>query len=77
MRIIIITQDEPFYLKSNLDYLFKILPKGSQIVGCVVNNVSPFGKKESFLKKILKTYKIFGFNFFIYYSIKYIKSFFF
>lgn len=76
MRIIIITQDEPFYLKSNLDYLFKILPKGSQIVGCVVNNVSPFGKKESFLEKILKTYKIFGFNFFIYYSIKYIKSFF-
>tara|TARA_Y100000589_G_scaffold326011_1_gene364986 strand:+ start:3332 stop:4096 length:765 start_codon:yes stop_codon:yes gene_type:complete len=76
MRIIIITQNEPFYLVKNLMYLFKILPKHSQIVGCVVSDVSPFGKRESFLTKALKTYNIFGFNFFIYYSLKYLKSFF-
>ena len=51
MRIIIITQDEPFYLAKNLSYLIKILPKHSEIVGCVVTDASPFGKKESFLKK--------------------------
>ena len=74
MRIIIITQDEPFYLKSNLEYLIKILPDGVEIVVCVVNDASPFGTKETFGKKLLRTYNVFGVNFFIHYSIKYIKS---
>ena len=51
MKIIIITQNEPFCLAKNLKYLFTILPNGSHIVGCVVNEVSPFGKKESFVKE--------------------------
>ena len=62
MRIVIITQNEPFYLAENLNYLIDILPKHSEIVGCVVADVSPFGKKESFLKKARKTYDIFGFQ---------------
>ena len=74
MRIIIITQDEPFYLKENLSYLFKLLPDDVKIVGCIISDVSPFGKKESFYKKALKTFKIFGHKFFIYYSLKYIYS---
>ena len=74
MKIIIITQDEPFYLADNLRYLIKILPKHSKIVGCVVNDVSPFGKKETFLQKAKKTYDVFGLNFFLYYSIKFIKN---
>lgn len=74
MKIIIITQNEPFYLKSNLEYLIKLLPSECKIVGCIVNDVSPFGKKESFFKKAIKTYSIFGFNFFIYYSFKFIYS---
>jgi len=74
MRIIIITQNEPFYLAENLKYLFQNLPKHSQIVGCVVANVSPFGKSESFLKKAYKTFRIFGFNFFMYYTFKFIYS---
>jgi len=74
MRIVIITQDEPFYLKANLEYLFTILPDECEIVGCVVNEASPFGKKETFMEKTFKTYKVFGFNFFVHYSIKYIKS---
>ena len=74
MRIIIITQDEPFYLKNNLKYLLSLFSDKISVVGCVVNDVSPFGKPESFLKKAIKTLKIFGLRFFIYYSIKYIKS---
>lgn len=74
MRIIIITQNEPFYLAENLRYLIKILPKHSKIVACVVTDVSPFGKKESFLKKTKKTYSVFGFNFFLHYGIRFIKS---
>lgn len=74
MKILIITQNEPFYLAENLRYLNEILPNHSQIVGCVVSDVSPFGKKESFYQKAKKTLSIFGFKFFIYYSFKFITS---
>jgi len=74
MKIVIITQNEPFYLAENLKYLIKILPKHSTIVGCVVANVSPFGKKESFFTKAKKTYKVFGLGFFIHYSLKFLSS---
>lgn len=74
MRIVIITQNEPFYLAENLSYLIDILPEHSEIIGCVVADVSPFGKKENFFIKAKKTYDIFGLSFFIYYSIKFIAS---
>ena len=74
MRIVVITQDEPFYLTDSMGYLLDILPEHSEIVGCVVNDVSPFGKKESFYKKALKTYNVFGFSFFAHYGLKFIKS---
>lgn len=74
MKIVIITQDEPFYLADNLRYLIKILPKHSNIVGCVVNAVSPFGKKETFFQKAKKTYDVFGLSFFLHYSFKFIKN---
>ena len=65
MRIVIITQNEPFYLADNLKYLIEILPEHSKIVGCVVNDASPFGKKETFYQKSRKTFKVFGFKFFL------------
>ena len=74
MKIIIITQNEPFYLADNLRYLIKTLPKHSKIIGCVVNSVSPFGKKETFFQKAKKTYDIFGMNFFLHYAIKFLKN---
>jgi len=74
MRIVIITQNEPFYLTKSLRYLLDILPENSDVVGCVVADVSPFGKKESFFTKAKKTYDIFGLKFFTFYSFKYLKS---
>ena len=74
MRIVIITQNEPFYLTKSLRHLLSILPDNSEIVGCVVADVSPFGKKEPFLTKAKKTYDIFGLKFFTYYTLKYLKS---
>ena len=64
MRIVIITQNEPFYLAKNIEYLIEILPNHSKIKGCVITNVSPFSKNGSLISKALKTYRIFGFNFF-------------
>ena len=74
MRIIIITQDDPFYLPENLDYLLRNLPDGAQVVGCVVSKVSPFGKKESFLAKARRTLDIFGVGFFLRYSIEFLAT---
>jgi len=72
MRIVVITQDDRFYLAKNIDYLIRNLPCNVVISGCVVSSVSPFGKKESFIKKAFKTFNIFGFNFFLRYSIRYL-----
>ncbi|MDC0631264.1 formyltransferase family protein [Flavobacteriaceae bacterium] len=74
MRILIITQNEPFYLSNNLNYLFSNLSTNHKIVGCVVADASPFGKQESFITKVFNTKKIFGLNFFMYYSVKFIIS---
>ena len=76
MRIVIITQKEPFYLGKSIDYLLTILPKKYQVVGAVISSPSPFGKKESFIKKAKRTFNIFGLKFFIFYSIKYIINYF-
>ena len=53
MRIVIITQNEPFYLRSSLQQFLNLLPEKHQVVGCVVSTVSPFGKQENFFKKAL------------------------
>lgn len=74
MRIVVITQDDPFYLAKNLDYLFKLSGNRHDFVGCIVSSVSPFGKKETFVQKTIKTAKIFGFSFFIRYAVKFILS---
>ena len=72
MKIVIITQNEPFYLAKNIEYLLSILPRKYEVVAAVISNPSPFGKKESFIKKAKRTFDIFGVNFFLFYSIKYI-----
>lgn len=72
MKILLITQDNPLYISESIGRLISKLVPTNEIVGCIVSNPSPFGKKESFYRKILKTYKIFGFKFFTYYSWLYI-----
>ena len=74
MKIVIITQNDPFYLSSNLKFFLDNLPQRHEVVGAVVSSASPFGKKESFLQKVIKTKNIFGINFFLYYSVKFIIS---
>lgn len=72
MKLIIITQNDPFYLSSNLKFLLDNLPKTHKVVGVVVAPASPFGKRETFLQKALKTKRIFGLNFFLYYAFKFV-----
>ena len=72
MRIIILTQSDPFYLAENIGYLLKSLPGHSQVVSTVVFDVSPFGKNESFIQKAKRTAKIFGLGFFVNYGFKFV-----
>jgi len=74
MRIVLITQDDPFYLPANLDYLLGNLPEGTKVVGCVVSRVSPFGKRESFVQKAFRTYRIFGARFFLRYALDFLAA---
>jgi len=74
MRIVLITQDDPFYLPDNLDYLLQHLPEGTEVAGCVVSKVSPFGKKESFVAKARRTFDVFGAGFFFRYSLQFLFS---
>ena len=74
MKIVIITQNDPFYLSSNLKFLLDNLPKKHKVVGVILASASPFGKKETFFRKALKTKKIFGFIFFIHYAFKFLYS---
>ena len=74
MKIVILTQNDPFFLAENLDYLFSKIPLHISISGCIVLDASPFGKKESFLQKAKKTYRIFGLYFFYKYSLKFFKN---
>ena len=72
MRIILLTQDEPFYLAENIDYLLRNLPPECKVVMCCLFEASPFGRKEGFIRKAVKTLRIFGVKFFLYYSYKYL-----
>jgi len=72
MNIVLITQNQPFYIKDAVEYLTQDLPENVKITGCVLGDVSPFGKKEKFYKKAFKTLKIFGIIFFSIYALKYL-----
>lgn len=74
MKIVILTQDEPFFLAKNIEYLAENLSDKHEIKASVVFDVSPFGGKQSFIDKAKRTLNIFGAPFFVYYGFKFVKS---
>ena len=68
MRIVLLTQDDPFYLPDNIHYLVEHLPANNEIVGCVLFKVSPYGKRMSLFEKVLSATNIFGVSFFLHYG---------
>lgn len=71
MKIVVLTQDDPFFLPKAMPDLKAGLPDGVEWVATVLFEVSPFGKRETFWEKTKKTFDVFGWEFFLYYSIKY------
>lgn len=74
MNIVLLTQDDPFYLSETTDdFVRKIKDNPNhKLTTAIVTKASPFGKSEKFLKKVYKTYSIFGMRFFCFYIVKYI-----
>ena len=72
MRIVLITQGEPFFLADALNYLLSKLSQETKIVGCVLLDVAAFGRKKSMLEQAKETYSIFGFHFTLIYGLKYL-----
>ncbi len=74
MNIVLLTQNDPFYLSDSIEDLIKKINNNGKhkICNAIVTSASPFGKKKGFVRKIFKTFKIFGFRFFLYYSYQYI-----
>lgn len=70
MNIVLITQNEPFYLRKSLNYLVDNLPNGCHISGVVLLASSPFGKKLTSIQKVLNTLKVFGIRFTLYYFLR-------
>lgn len=75
MRLVFLTQDDPFYLPKIFHYLIpKLAAEGHEVVASVLFDVSPFGKRKSKLNQLIETYNIFGLNFTIHYVLLYVKG---
>lgn len=75
LKLIILTQDDPFYLPKIYQYLLpKLKAAGHEVLASVLFDVAPFGKKESKVKQLIDTYKVFGLGFTIHYMLQFTKG---
>ena len=74
LKIILITQDDPFYLGGHIGWLLENIPPCARVVAAVVLRGSPFGRKELLVKKVAKTYEIFGAKFFLRFGLTYLTN---
>lgn len=74
MNIVILTQDDPFYLGDSINHLIKSLPEDINVTATIMFEVSPFGKRETFTQKLKKTWDIFGASFVIQYGMQFIRN---
>jgi len=60
MRVIFLTQEDPFYLADAFRHILDHLPPGVKAVAAVVLNGSPFGERLSLAGKVRRTCEVFG-----------------
>ena len=72
MRVVLITQNDRFYLPEAIDYLVALLDNAVKIEAAVCLDQSPFGERKSFLRKSYDTLSIFGLRFFIHYGSRFV-----
>lgn len=74
MRIMLVTQDEPFYLRDPIKYLLNNLPAGVELCAAVLLKQSPSAKRLGFFARAVETLKIFGLRFSLFYGVQLILS---
>jgi methionyl-tRNA formyltransferase len=75
MRLVFLTQEDPFYLPKIYKYLLpKLQAEGHEVIASILFDVAPFGKKESKVKQLIDTYKVFGLDFTLHYVLQYAKG---
>ena len=72
MNVVLLTQDDPFYLASNIDYLVSHMPAHSQVVACVLFDAEPFGKTRPLYAQAWDTYCTFGPKFLMRFGFKFV-----
>ena len=60
MKVIIITQNERMFLPMAVDYFVRRIPYDIEIAGVIVLSPSPYGKRKTFLSKVVSTLCVFG-----------------
>jgi methionyl-tRNA formyltransferase len=68
VRVIFITQEDPFYLATSFRYILDHLPPAVEVAAAVVLGGSPFGQKHSFLGKVRRISEVFGLRFLWHYG---------
>lgn len=71
MRVVLLTQDEPLFLAPSIDYLLSRKPDAVDVVGCVVFDPSPLGKKVSLASRAQELLRVFGAAYFLRYAARF------
>ena len=71
MRVVLLTQDEPLFLAPSIDYLLSRTPKAVDVVGCVVFDPSPLGKKVGIASRAKELLRVFGPAYFLRYAARF------
>jgi methionyl-tRNA formyltransferase len=71
MRVVLLTQDEPLFLAPSIDYLLSRKPDGIEVVGCIVFDPSPLGKKFGMAARAKELLRVFGAVYFMRYAARF------
>lgn len=71
MRVVLLTQDEPIFLVPSIDYLLSNTPDAVEVVGCVVFDPSPLGKKVGLARRAKELLRVFGPAYFLRYAARF------
>lgn len=71
MRVVLLTQDEPLFLAPSIDYLLARTPAGIDVVGCVVFDPSPLGRKAGMADRARELLRVFGPAYFVRYATRF------
>lgn len=74
MRVIFLTQDDPFYVTESFRHILNHLPCGVEVVAVVLLGGSPFGRRLSFVAKLRHAYTVFGPRFVWRYGDRFLRS---